>query len=194
MRTPDVSRDERTGRRATEYGQGLERLGIDDCDLLDLDEMICLADAMHLCGDPHRVALEDSQMVEVGTIGNERMAGLPMFLGTKTLPLTSFCQIPGDAARMTSDARRSEARPGDRLHELLHRFTEVTFVVTAQSSVCNRLHSVQQRCRRWLLHTQDRVGKDGFLLTQEFLSQMLGVRRASVCEVAGELQREGLIS
>jgi CRP-like cAMP-binding protein len=76
----------------------------------------------------------------------------------------------------------------------LRRFTEATLVFAAQSSACNRLHSVEKRCSRWILHTHDRVGRDDFYLTQEFLSQMLGVRRASVSEVASALQGEGLIS
>ena len=76
----------------------------------------------------------------------------------------------------------------------MRRYAEATFVFTAQTSACNRLHSIEQRCSRWLLHTQDRVGGDEFQLTQEFLSQMLGVRRAGVNEVAGTLQREGFIS
>jgi len=138
--------------------------------------------------------MKDGRMVEVGTIGKEGMDGLPVFLGAQTAPLTSFCQVPGDAARMAADALRSEVGPGDRLHELLRRFTEATLVFAAQSSACNRLHSVEQRCSRWILHTHDRVGKDEFHLTQEFLSQMLGVRRASVSEVASALQGEGLIS
>jgi CRP-like cAMP-binding protein len=133
-------------------------------------------------------------MVEVGTIGKEGMDGLPVFLGAQTAPLTSFCQVPGDAARMTADAFRSEVGPGDRLHELLRRFTEATLVFAAQSSACNRLHPVEQRCSRWILHTHDRVGRDEYSLTQEFLAQMLGVRRASVSEVASSFQEEGLIS
>jgi hypothetical protein len=68
------------------------------------------------------------------------------------------------------------------------------FIFTAQSSACNRLHSIKQRAGRWLLHTHDSVGRDEFPLTQEFLAQMLGVRRASVSEVAGKLQTPGLIS
>lgn len=138
--------------------------------------------------------MEDGRMVEVGTIGKEGMDGLPVFLGAKTAPLASFCQVPGDAARMTADTFRSKVGSGDRLHDLLRRFTEATLVFAAQSSACNRLHSVEQRCGRWMLHTHDRVGKDEFYLTQEFLSQMLGVRRASVTEVAVTFQREGLIS
>ena len=138
--------------------------------------------------------MKDGRRVEVSTIGNEGMDGLPVFLGAQTAPLTSFCQVPGDAARMTTDAFRSEVGPGDQLHELLRRFTEATLVFAGQSSACNRLHTVEQRCSRWILHTHDRVGKDEFYLTQEFLAQMLGVRRASVSEVASSFQEEGLIS
>ncbi len=138
--------------------------------------------------------MEDGRAVEVGTIGNEGMVGLPVFLGRDTVPLTTFCQVPGRAVRMRSEALRTEVGPGDRLHGLLQRFTEATFVFAAQSSACNRLHSVEQRASRWLLHTHDRVGRDEFPLTQEFLAEMLGVRRASVSGVAGDLQRAGLIS
>jgi CRP-like cAMP-binding protein len=138
--------------------------------------------------------MEDGRMVEVGTIGKEGMDGLPVFLGAQTAPLASFCQVPGDAARMKANALRLEVSPGDRLHDLLRRFTEATLVFAAQSSACNRLHSIEQRCCRWILHTHDRVDRDEFYLTQEFLSQMLGVRRASVSEVASAFQCEGLIS
>ena len=146
------------------------------------------------CVTSTMITMKDGRMVEVATIGKEGMDGLPLFLGAQTAPLASFCQLPGDAARMTADAFGSAVGPGDRLHDLLHRFTEATLVFAAQSSACNRLHSVEQRCSRWILHTHDRVGKDEVYLTQEFLSQMLGVRRASVTVVAGALQSEGLIS
>jgi CRP-like cAMP-binding protein len=146
------------------------------------------------CVTSTMATMNDGRMVEVGTIGNEGMDGLPVFLGAQTAPLTSFCQVRGEAARMKADALRSEVRPDDRLHDLLRRFTEATLVFAAQSSACNRLHSVEKRCSRWILHTHDRVGRDDFYLTQEFLSQMLGVRRASVSEVASALQSEGLIS
>ena len=95
---------------------------------------------------------------------------------------------------MRAETLRTEVTPGDKLHGLLQRFTEATFVFAAQSSACNRLHSVGQRCARWLLHTHDRVGANEFLLTQEFLAEMLGVRRASVSGVAGDLRRAGHIS
>lgn len=138
--------------------------------------------------------MTDGQQVEVGTIGNEGMVGLPVFLGRNSVPLSTFCQVPGEAVKMRSEALRTEVKLGDKLHDLLQRFTEATFIFASQSSACNRLHSVEQRASRWLLHTHDRLGSDEFLLTQEFLAQMLGVRRASVSKVASELQREGLVS
>ncbi len=133
-------------------------------------------------------------MVEVGTVGNEGMVGLPVFLGRESVPLETFCQVPGRAVRMRSEVLRTEVHPGDKLHGLLRRFTQATFVFAARSSACNRLHSVGQRASRWLLHTHDRVGSDEFPLTQEFLALMLGVRRASVSGVAGDFREAGLIS
>jgi CRP-like cAMP-binding protein len=162
--------------------------------LYERDELIEYVHFPIDCVTSVMATMKDGRMVEVGTIGKEGMDGLPVFLGAQTAPLTSFCQVPGDAARMTADAFRSEVGPGDRLHELLRRFTEATLVFAAQSSACNRLHPVEQRCSRWILHTHDRVGRDEYSLTQEFLAQMLGVRRASVSEVASSFQEEGLIS
>jgi CRP-like cAMP-binding protein len=132
--------------------------------------------------------MEDGQVVEVGTVGNEGMVGLPVFLGRESVPLGTFCQVPGEAVRMRSEALRTEVGPGDKLHGLLRRYTQATFVFAAQGNTCNRLHSVGQRCARWLLHTHDRVGSDEFPLTQEFLAQMLGMRRASVSGVAGDFR------
>jgi hypothetical protein len=79
------------------------------------------------------------------------------------------------------------------LTALLHRYTQALFTQVAQASACNRLHQIRQRCARWLLQTHDRVGDDEFPLTQDFLAQMLGVRRASVSEVASAMQKAGLI-
>jgi hypothetical protein len=84
-------------------------------------------------------------------------------------------------------------RRGGALSRLLGRYTQALFTLVAQSSACNRKHTVDQRCARWLLMTHDRVVGDTFELTQLFLSQMLGVRRATVTEAAGQLQARGLI-
>jgi CRP-like cAMP-binding protein len=95
---------------------------------------------------------------------------------------------------MTADDFRRLVTPGSPLHARLQRYTEALFNMVAQGSACNRLHPIEQRCARWLLLCHDRVGRDEFPLTHEFLAQMLGVRRASVTEAAGSLQADGLIT
>jgi CRP-like cAMP-binding protein len=137
--------------------------------------------------------MEDGQAVEVGTIGNEGMVGLPVFLGAESTPGQAFSQVPGEALRMTAEAFTQEVLPQGPFRALLHRYTQALIVQIAQSSACNRLHTDEQRFARWLLMTHDRVGADQFLLTQEFLAEMLGVRRARVNAVAGSLRTGGLI-
>jgi len=137
--------------------------------------------------------MENGSAVEVATIGNEGMVGLPVFLGAGTIPGQAFSQVPGESMRMRSEVFKREVTPGSPLHNLLHRYTQALFNQIAQSAACNRLHSIEERCCRWLLITHDRVGSDVFPLTHEFLSQMLGVRRASVSKVAAILQNAGFI-
>lgn len=137
--------------------------------------------------------MEDGSAVETGTVGNEGMAGVPVFLGAMQMAGQAFVQIPGTAWRMPSAALREEVRRGSTLARLLGRYTQALFTLVAQSSACNRKHPLEERCARWLLMTHDRVEGDTFELTQHFLSQMLGVRRATVNEAAGALQARGLI-
>lgn len=138
--------------------------------------------------------LDEGGTVEVGTVGHEGMIGLPVFLGAQTTPLTMIIQIAGSAARMRADALRAEIARGGPFVAVLHRYTQAFFVQLSQSVACNRMHPLQQRCARWLLMTHDRVDGDQFLLTHDFLAQMLGVRRAGVTEAAGELQQAGAIA
>lgn len=137
--------------------------------------------------------MEDGKEVEVATVGNEGMVGLPVFLGAEKIPGRAFSQVPGDALRMKADVFKDKVTPGTRLHDLLQRYTQALFNQIAQGTACNTLHSVEERMCRWLLMTQDRVGKDDFPLTQEFLGQMLGVRRPTVSIAASILQKAGLI-
>lgn len=137
--------------------------------------------------------MQDGTAIEVATVGNEGMIGLPIFLGGDTIPGQAIVQIPGDALRMSSAQFREAVKRQEPLRSQLERYTQALFVLVAQSAACNRVHDIAQRCARWLLMTQDRVGNDQFPLTQEFLSEILGVRRAGVSEVASELQREELI-
>lgn len=137
--------------------------------------------------------LRNGEAVEVGTIGNEGLVGLALFFGEERAPRRTIAQIPGGAVSITvADFQRAvDASPA--LQRLLLRYEEAFFDQVAQSVACNRLHSVEQRCARWLLMTHDRVGRKDFTLTQEFLAYMLGVRRPGVTVAAGALQRSGLI-
>jgi CRP-like cAMP-binding protein len=137
---------------------------------------------------------EDGGMVvEVATVGNEGMVGLPLVLGGETTPDTCFCQVPGQAARIEAGALKEALRASPALHGLLLRYTQALLSQIAQGAACNRMHPVEERCARWLLMTHDRVSADHFVLTQEFLGQMLGVRRPSVSVAASMLQKAGLI-
>jgi CRP-like cAMP-binding protein len=126
-------------------------------------------------------------------VGKEGMLGLPVFLGTDRSSGQSFSQVPGESLRMEVAAFRQAMTRSRALVDLLHRYTQALFTQVSQSAACNSLHSIDERCCRWLLMTHNRVETDEFVLTQEFLAIMLGVRRASVAKVAGKLQAAGLI-
>lgn len=135
----------------------------------------------------------DGEAVEVGTIGNEGVIGHGLFYGADRSPRRTIAQIPGDAWSVSVADFQRAVDLSPRLGELLPRYSRTFFDQVAQSVACNRLHSVEQRCARWLLMTHDRVGRTDFTLTQEFLAYMLGVRRPGVTVAAGALQRAGVI-
>ena len=137
--------------------------------------------------------LEGGAIVETGLVGNEGMVGLPVFLGATTSPMTAFCQVPGPALRMDAAALREAARDSAALVGVLHRYTQAFLTQLSQSVACNRMHGLRERCARWLLMTHDRAGADEFALTHEFLSRMLGARRAGVTEVLRDLRAAGLV-
>jgi CRP-like cAMP-binding protein len=138
--------------------------------------------------------LADEQPVEAATIGREGVAGTPVVLGARSTSAQAIAQVPGTAARLDAERYMKQLRPADgTLFQLLLRSAQALHEQTAQSVACNRRHPIEERCARWLLMTQDRVGADQFPLTQDFLAFMLGVRRASVTVAAGMLQQAGLI-
>jgi CRP-like cAMP-binding protein len=140
------------------------------------------------------IDMADGGTVEVGTVGREGLAGLPVFHGAGTSPTRVYCQVPPCVCRrLPAAAFAEEVRRGGPLSRLVHRFAQATLNLSAQSVACNRLHPVEERLARWLLMTHDRVDGDGLRLTQRILSEMLGVRRESVTVAAGALQRAGLI-
>ena len=137
--------------------------------------------------------LSETSWLEVGMVGNEGMAGLAVFMDVSLSSTRALVQGSGTAMRMSSAAVRKEANQLGSLHRLLHRYSHSLLTQVAQSSVCNRFHLVNARLARWLLMTNDRLGVEKFPLTQEFLSNMLGVRREGVSKAAGTLQAAKLI-
>jgi CRP-like cAMP-binding protein len=138
--------------------------------------------------------VEDRSTLEIGVIGNEGMVGLSVMLGVKTSPTRALVQGEGSAMRMKAAALRKAMNGDGSLQKLLHRSTHALMTQISQSAACNRFHIVEARLARWLLMTHDRTGTDEFRLTQQFLSDMLGVRRVGVTNAATALQRNKLIT
>jgi CRP-like cAMP-binding protein len=139
--------------------------------------------------------MDDGRSVEVGTVGREGFVGVPVLLeGGYTSEHQAFAQIGGTALRVDTRDFRQLVNELPTLRTMLHRYTLALLAQIAQASACNRLHTLEQRCARWLLMTHDRVGRDEFPITQDFLAQMLAVRRAGVNEAQQALSNAGLIS
>jgi CRP-like cAMP-binding protein len=133
------------------------------------------------------------EIVEIATVGREGLVGISAVLGVDSMPSRAFVQIPGRALRLAVTAFRDAVEKIPEFQDVLMRYTMALMGQIAQSASCNRLHEVQERCARWLLHSLDRVDGNTFPLTQEFLSQMLGVHRPTVSIAAGMLQKAGFI-
>ena len=137
--------------------------------------------------------MTDGNSAEVGTIGNEGLVGSPLLFGQDTGPGTVHVEVPGEGYRMPARAFRDLLARSSTLQDLMQRYAFAMFNQVAQLAACNQFHEVEQRCSRWLLMVQDRMPGDGFPLTHEVLSLMLGVRRSSVTVAAGRLSDSGLI-
>jgi len=137
----------------------------------------------------------EGSTIEVGLMGTEGMVGLSLVMKLEVSNSTVFVQIPGRATRMRArDFKKQVVEKGGPLLNTLLRYTNFFMAMIAQTAACNTTHPVEERMCRWILMTHDRVQQDQFPLTQEFLADMLGVRRPSLSKVAGELKREGLIN
>lgn len=139
-------------------------------------------------------SVESQKVLEVGIVGNEGVAGLPVVLGVRVSLNRGLVQSDGTAMRMKAAVLQKEFKQDGALQRLLHRYLHSLLTQISQSAVCNRFHMVESRLARWLLMTHDRVGSDEFRLTQEFLSNMLGVRREAVSKAAGALQKRGFLN
>jgi CRP-like cAMP-binding protein len=139
------------------------------------------------------IFMENGNAIEVATTGSEGMVGLPALFRAETSLTHVFVQIPGDALQMRADTLKEEATREGPFRRLLISYQSAFLAQVSQGVACNGLHTITQRCCRWLLMTHDRVQGDSFLLTHELLAMMLGVRRASISEVLRPLQEQGLI-
>lgn len=136
--------------------------------------------------------LDDGAIVEVATVGNEGIVGVPLVLGG-SLAVRAISQVAGWVLRMEATAFDECIQAEPAVRNLLNDYLQALFGQVAQAAACNRLHTNEERLSRWLLMSHDRVGVDQFLITHEFLGQMLGSRRATVTLSAGILQAAGLI-
>lgn len=142
--------------------------------------------------------MEDGASAETAIVGNEGIVGVSLFTGGETMPNRAVVQSAGHAYRLKGQLLKDEfnrfgGRRSGALHNLLLRYTQALLTQMAQTAVCNRHHSLDQQLCRWLLLSFDRSPSNELVITQELIANMLGVRRESVTEAAGNVQRAGLI-
>jgi CRP-like cAMP-binding protein len=140
-------------------------------------------------------AMQDGTMVETATVGDEGVVGMEAFFGGGIAAGETMMQVPDTSAELMSvGIFKEELDRREALYEGVRRYSQALMSLMMQSTACMALHEVQERCCRWLLMTHDRVGRDDFQLSQEFLAMMLGSSRPTVSVVAGMLQKAGLIT
>lgn len=137
--------------------------------------------------------MKDGASAEIAVVGNEGIVGVSLFMGGETTPSRAVVQSAGHAFRLKGQLLKTEFKHSGELHNLLLRYTQALLTQMAQTAVCNRHHSLDQQLCRWLLLSLDRLPSNELIMTQELIANMLGVRRESVTEAAGNLQKAGLI-
>lgn len=139
------------------------------------------------------VPLEGRVLAGAGLVGPEGMVCIRAYFGGDVVPFLAMVQNPGEVLRMPTDDFHAVLGGCPVMAAVLGRYADAFLTQVSYAAVCNSVHSTEQRCCRWLLMTHDRAVPNGFTLTHETLSQMLGVQRTSVTEVASSLQARGLI-
>lgn len=133
------------------------------------------------------------EIVEVGMVGNEGLVGVSIILKGDFAPYQSVVQLDADVFKIKAEVMLKEFNRGEKLQDLLLRYTHGVLTQITQSALCNRFHTLEERFCRWLLVTSDRVNSNTIELTQEMISQMLGTRRTGVTKAAGAFQDKGFI-
>ena len=135
----------------------------------------------------------DGAAAEIAMVGNEGLIGIAVFMGGGTTPSRAVVQSAGSAYRLRAQRLEEEFHRNGETQRLLLRYTQALITQMAQTAVCNRYHSVDQQLCRWLLLSLDRLASNRLTMTQELISNMLGVRREGVTDAAGKLQKLGVI-
>jgi CRP-like cAMP-binding protein len=140
------------------------------------------------------IVMQDGKAIETATVGREGVVGAMAGLGLHVARVKAIAQLPGLVCRISAPQFRRAAEAGKAITDLCIRYNEVLLEQARVTAACNALHPVEARLCRWLLQSRERAESDTITLTQEFLSEMLGVRRTSVTEVARKIQARGAIS
>ncbi|GBG15838.1 Crp/Fnr family transcriptional regulator [Novimethylophilus kurashikiensis] len=137
--------------------------------------------------------LESGSTAEIAVVGNEGMVSICLFMGGESMPNQTVVKSAGHAYRLKGKLLKDEFYGSSDMQSLFLRYTQALLTQMAQTAVCNRHHSVEQQLCRWLLLNLDRLSSNEMIMTQEFIANMLGVRREGITEAAGHLQSAGLI-
>lgn len=137
--------------------------------------------------------LEDGSSSETALVGNEGLVGISIFMGGESMPTSTEVQSAGHAYRLSRKVMKREFALGGQLQHLALLFTQALICQTSQTAVCNQHHSLEQQMCRWLLMSIDRLHDNVIVITQEMIGKLLGVRRESVTQVAGLLQKNEII-
>jgi len=137
--------------------------------------------------------LEDGSSSEVALVGNEGLIGISIFMGGESMPSSTEVQCAGGAYRLSRKILKQEFSLGGQLQHLALLYTQALISQTSQTAVCNQHHSLEQRLCRWLLMSLDRLHDNEVAITQEMISNLLGVRRESITTTVGQLQRDGFV-
>jgi CRP-like cAMP-binding protein len=136
----------------------------------------------------------DGSTTEVGTVGREGFVPVEILARQRIAQRSTICQVAGNAAIMHREVFFRAMDQGGEFSAFVHRNANARLFIAEQLTACNAKHDLIRRCARWLLMTRDRIGRNEFRLTHEFLAMMLGVRRAGVTQAAGHLQDAGAIT
>jgi hypothetical protein len=138
--------------------------------------------------------MKNGATIESATVGREGASWISASLDSPTMPCQTMVTVGGDAYRVSTEVVEHEIRDNGDFHNTLSHYSHLLLIQTLRSTACNGLHSLEQRCARWMLATIDRTDLDHFAITHEFLAILLGVQRPGVSELVERLAAKGILT